>query len=75
MEVDDLNVQRDDVVTLFGEAEGKFISIDDYADMLGTINYETVCMIGKRVPRKYILNGKTVHFEDANLNLILSSLW
>lgn len=75
MEVDELNVQRDDVVTLFGEAEGKFISIDEYADMLGTINYEIVCMIGKRVPRQYILNGKTIHFEDANLNLNLSSLW
>ncbi len=75
MEVDGLSVKVDEVVTLFGSADGKFISIDDYAEMLGTINYETVCLIGKRVPRKYVLRGETLHFEDANLNLNLSSLW
>lgn len=75
MEVDGLSVEVGDVVTLFGGADGKFISIDVYADMLETINYETVCLIGKRVPRKYVLKGATVHFEDFNLNLNLSSLW
>ncbi len=75
MEVDGLSVEVDDVVTLFGGADEKFISIDEYAEMLGTINYETVCLIGKRVPRKYVLKGETLHFEDANLDLSLSSLW
>lgn len=75
MEVDGLCVELDDEVTLFGGADGKFISIDEYAEMLGTINYETVCLIGKRVPRKYVLKGETLHFEDANLDLNLTSLW
>lgn len=75
MEVDELNVKLNEVVTLFGSADGKVISIDTYAEMLGTINYETVCLIGKRVPRKYVLKGETLHFEDTNLNLNLSSLW
>src|SRR5699024_4741189 len=41
-------------VTLIGEQKGARISIDDVANYLGTINYEIPCMIGKRVPRKYI---------------------
>lgn len=64
LEVDGLVVSAGDTVTLFGESSGKKISIDDYADMLGTINYEIVCMIGKRVPRRYILNGNAVKVID-----------
>ncbi len=64
MEVDGLDVKVGDTVTLFGEASGTRISIDDYASMLGTINYEIVCMIGKRVPRKYTIGGETTQILD-----------
>lgn len=64
MEVDGLNVKIGDVVTLFGEGS---ISIDTYASWLGTINYEIVCMIGKRVPRIYTQNGEIIRVEDFNL--------
>lgn len=64
MEVDGLDVKVGDTVTLFGEASGIRISIDDYASMLGTINYEIVCMIGKRVPRKYTIGDETTQILD-----------
>lgn len=64
MEVDGLDVKVGDTVTLFGEASGTRISIDDYASMLGTINYEIVCMIGKRVPRKYTIGDETTQILD-----------
>lgn len=64
MEVDGLDVKVGDTVTLFGEASGTRISIDDYANMLGTINYEIVCMIGKRVPRKYTIGDETTQILD-----------
>lgn len=40
-----------DEVLLFGGPEQP---ADDVAAILGTINYEITCMVGKRVPRKYV---------------------
>lgn len=44
------NVQPGDEVILFGEG----LPVDEVAEKLGTINYEVVCAVGKRVPRVYI---------------------
>lgn len=44
------NVRPGDEVTLFGEG----LPVDEVAEKLGTINYEVVCAVGKRVPRVYI---------------------
>jgi len=43
-----------DQVTLIGRDKDSFISVDEIARVLGTINYEVVCNISKRVPRMYI---------------------
>ncbi|XEQ91348.1 Alanine racemase 1 [Sporomusa carbonis] len=43
-------VAAGDVATLFGPGG---MAVDEVAAKLGTINYELVCMIGKRVPRVY----------------------
>jgi len=43
-------VQPGDEVILFGEG----ISVDEVAAKIGTINYEVVCAVGKRVPRLYL---------------------
>lgn len=40
-----------DEAVLFGTSE---LHADDVAAALGTINYEITCMVGKRVPRKYV---------------------
>ena len=44
------NVKIGDTVLLFGDDK---LTADDLANKIGTINYELVCMVGKRVPRKY----------------------
>jgi len=44
------NVQSGDEVILFGEG----LPVDEVAGKIGTINYEVVCAVGKRVPRVYI---------------------
>jgi alanine racemase len=38
-------------VTLLGRDEGEHISVDDLAGWAGTVNYEILCGISKRVPR------------------------
>lgn len=48
------NVSVGDKVTLMGRQGGLFISADEIASHAGTINYEIVCGIGKRVPREVI---------------------
>jgi alanine racemase len=45
------NVQPGDEVILFGEG----LPVDEIAEKIGTINYEVVCAVGKRVPRVYIM--------------------
>ncbi|WP_449075020.1 alanine racemase C-terminal domain-containing protein [Ruminococcus sp.] len=36
------------------------MTADDLAKNTDTINYEVVCLVGKRVPRIYIKNGKVM---------------
>ena len=45
--------QRGDEVIIFGSNGEAFQSIDEIALLMGTINYEVICLIGKRVPRIY----------------------
>ncbi|MGH8902713.1 MAG: alanine racemase [Egibacteraceae bacterium] len=57
VEVGDLAVRAGDDVVLIGAQDGAVVTAEDWASWLGTINYEIVCGIGKRVPRVYIGNG------------------
>jgi len=43
-----------DEVVIFGKQKEKEIAVEEIAQMLGTINYEIICMIGKRIPRIYV---------------------
>jgi alanine racemase len=47
-----------DLVVLFGSQSGAEITINEVAALQGTINYEIVCNIGKRVPRAYMKNNR-----------------
>ena len=49
-DVTGMDVKRGDTVTVFGESQ---ITADTLADAAGTISYEVLCDIGKRVPRLY----------------------
>ncbi len=40
-------------VTLIGQEDSAIISVQDWADYLGTINYEVVCLLSDRIPRLY----------------------
>ncbi|HSH34795.1 alanine racemase [Schnuerera sp.] len=60
--LEDVNVE--DEVVLFGYGEEGYPHVDEVAEKLGTINYEIVCMIGRRVPRVYIENGRIIDIED-----------
>ena len=51
------------VVTLIGTDGNETITADDVAGLCGTIGYEIVCGISKRVPRMFLEDGKLVH-ED-----------
>lgn len=52
------NVKTGDEVVVFGTGENGEPTADSLAKNTGTINYETVCLVGKRVPRIYIKDGK-----------------
>ena len=58
------NVHVGDEVVLFGRQGDSFIPIEEIAAACGTINYEIMCDISRRVPRVYMKNGKVVGREE-----------
>ncbi|ARC84033.1 alanine racemase [Clostridium argentinense CDC 2741] len=58
-------VELGNEVILIGEDDhnNKFTA-DNVAELLGTINYEIVCAINKRVPRVYIKGGKVIKVRN-----------
>ena len=62
-DVDGVEVQ--DEVVLIGRMGNAEITADEVAEIIGTINYEVVCMIDKRVPRVYFKGGKIVKEVNA----------
>ncbi|MBI2874552.1 MAG: alanine racemase [Firmicutes bacterium] len=53
-------IEEGEAVHLIGRSGGDEISADEVARWMGTINYEIVCAISRRVPRVYSQNGKVV---------------
>jgi alanine racemase len=47
------DVKDGDVATVFGHSGGAFLPVEEQAEKAGTISYETVCAVAKRVPRVY----------------------
>jgi len=43
-----------DEVVIIGNSNGLELTATEHADLIGTINYEIVCMIGDRIPRLYV---------------------
>lgn len=61
IDVTEINgVKVGDEVILMGEHENKKFTADTIGELIGTINYEVVCMISKRVPRVYVKEGKVI---------------
>ncbi|CAK7085219.1 alanine racemase [Tissierella sp.] len=57
------DVKLGDEVVIFG-CEPEYPHADELAEKIGTINYEIVCMVSRRVPRVYISNGNIVKIKD-----------
>lgn len=53
-------VEEGMTVTCFGTDHGSVLALDELASLYGTISYEMVCLVGKRVPRIYFRDGKEV---------------
>lgn len=60
-------VKPGDIVTLIGQDGEDSITADELASWEGTVNYEVVCAISKRVPRVYIKGGRI----DSTYNQLL----
>ena len=53
-------VEEGTIVTVFGDGSDNTVTVDELASISNTINYEIVCLIGKRVPRIYLKDNKEV---------------
>ncbi|MBR1779097.1 MAG: alanine racemase [Clostridia bacterium] len=54
------DISENSEVVVFGRSGSEYISIDDLAKIAGTINYELLCLLSKRVPRIYVKNSDVV---------------
>ncbi len=61
-DIDHINIG--DEVVIFGEQNNHYIHVDEIAKKLGTISYEIVCMVGRRIPRIYKKNGEIAKTVD-----------
>lgn len=52
-DITDCDAQEGDIITLLGEDGDKFVSIDEWAKILDTINYELTCRLKVRLSRVY----------------------
>lgn len=48
-----INANEGDIITLIGTDEKESISINEWAEILGTINYELICRLKARLSRVY----------------------
>lgn len=62
LNVTGLDVKVGDMVTIFSDEEE--LAIERFGERLGTINYELLCMIQRRVPRVYRNHGETTAVID-----------
>lgn len=61
-ECGDVNVG--DEVVIMGEKDGVKNDAEDIAKKLGTISYEVLCMVSKRVPRIYFENNELIKIKN-----------
>lgn len=54
-------VKTGDEAVIIGCQGNNEITADEVAGLTGTINYEVVCDVGKRIPRVYLKNGRVVN--------------
>jgi alanine racemase len=55
---------RGDEVVIYGKQGAEDLKVEEAAGQIGTINYELLCAIDKRVPRFYFQDGKLASVHD-----------
>lgn len=66
------NINIGDEVILFGTGENLELPVESLAEKMGTINYEILCMVGKRIPRIYIKCGEPIKSHNYLLDSPIS---
>ncbi|ADK14269.1 alanine racemase [Clostridium ljungdahlii] len=61
-DIEDVKI-GDEVILMGSDGKVKF-DAEDIAKLLGTISYEVLCMVNKRVPRVYIKNGHVIKVKN-----------
>jgi alanine racemase len=54
-------VKLNDPVVLVGRSGDRQITVEEIAAAADSFNYEFICGISRRVPKRYIRDGQTVH--------------
>ena len=62
------NIAIGDEVVVFGRQKNKTIPVEEIANNLGTVSYEVLCDIGRRLPRIYVRNGEVESVVNYLLN-------
>jgi len=70
VDITGLDIDGGDEVILFGEDEYNKVTPEEIANILGTISYEVLCSVSKRVPRVYKKNDRIVEIKDEVLDKI-----
>lgn len=53
-------IKQGDTVVLFGDYEDNMPTAESLGQIIGTINYEIVCAVSRRIPRFYVESGKVI---------------
>lgn len=65
LDVSDIDdVKMGDAVTVVGSDGGETVSFDELAELTGSIPYELMCLIGRRVPRVYMQGENMIEVVD-----------
>lgn len=65
VDLTDVNgVKIGDRVVLFGHGDSSYPSVEEIAETLGTVSYEIICMMGRRLPRIYVKGGNINNIVD-----------
>lgn len=66
IDITDINgdIKVGNEVIILGEQNGLRFNADNFAEIMGTINYEILCMLKYRIPRVYVKNGKIFNVRN-----------
>jgi alanine racemase len=58
------DVKLGDEVVIFGYEKELYPRVEELAKKIDTINYEIICMVGRRIPRVYIKDSEIIKIKD-----------